>query len=126
MKCLDSAFCIDLANGLPAARAKAADFVKTGERLVIPAFTAFMLAAFYLGGRRLAQALEFISELEVLDLPEPISMHAARTGGEWARRGEPVSTVDLLIAATAMHHHAGLVGRDTDFARVPGLTLETY
>ncbi len=128
MKCLDSTFCIDFANGVPEALAKAEELSAIGERLAIPApaLTEFLVGAFYQEGRRLAQALEFVSELEVLDVTEPISVDAARLGGECARRGEMVGTIDLLIASTAKHHHAHLLSRDKDFARIPGLTLETY
>src|ERR1700747_1262463 len=106
MKCLDSTFCIDLANGLASARDKADEFSRAGERLAIPApaMTEFLVGAFHAGGRRLAQALAFVSELEVLDVTESISVDAARLGGECARRGTPVGTLDLLIAATAKHH----------------------
>lgn len=128
MKCLDSTFCIDFANGIPEALARAAELSDLGERLAIPApaLTEFLVGAFHQGGRRLSQALEFVSELEVLDVTETISVDAARLGGECSRRGEPVGTLDLLIASTAKHHHAHLISRDRDFARVPGLTLETY
>ncbi len=128
MKCLDSTFCIDFANGVPEALAKASEVSTVGERLAIPApaLTEFLVGAFSQGGRRLAQALEFIAELEVLDVTEPISVDAARLGGECSRRGESVGTLDLLIASTAKHHHATLLSRDKDFARIPGLTLETY
>lgn len=128
MKCLDSTFCIDFANGVPEALAKAGEVSTLGERLAIPApaLTEFLVGAFSQGGRRLAQALEFIAELEVLDVTEPISVDAARLGGECSRRGESVGTLDLLIASTAKHHHATLLSRDKDFARIPGLTLETY
>lgn len=128
MKCLDSTFCIDFANGVPEALAKAEELSAIGERLAIPApaLTEFLVGAFYQEGRRLAQALEFVSELEVLDVTEPISVDAARLGGECSRRGEMVGTIDLLIASTAKHHHAHLLSRDKDFARIPGLTLETY
>ena len=128
MRCLDSTFCIDLANGVPQARAKAEELTRLGERLsiVAPALTEFLVGAFRQGGRRLAQALELVSELEVLEITEPISIDAARIGGECAHRGEPVGTIDLLIAAAAKHHHAHLLSRDRDFAGIPGLTLETY
>jgi predicted nucleic acid-binding protein len=128
MKCVDSTFCIDLSKGSPGALAKAEELSKTGERLAIPApaLTEFLVGAFHQGGRRLAQALEYISELEVLDVTEPISFDAARLGGECSRRGEAVGTLDLLIASTAKHHHAPLLSRDSDLARIPGLTLETY
>ncbi len=128
MKCLDSTFCIDLVNGVPKALAKAEELSKVGERLAIPApaLTEFLVGAFHQGGRRLSQVLEFVSELEVLDVTEPIAVDAARLGGECSRRGESVGTLDLLIASTAKHHHAPLLSRDRDFARVPGLTLDTY
>ena len=128
MMCLDSTFCIDLSSGVPEARAKAEELTRLGERLTIPApaLTEFLVGAFLQGGRRLRQAVDFVSALEVLEVTEPIAMDAARSGGECLRRGEPVGTIDLLIAATARHHHAHLLSRDKDFARIPGLTLETY
>jgi tRNA(fMet)-specific endonuclease VapC len=128
LKCLDSTFCIDLANGLPAARVKAEDFSRTGERLAIPApaVTEFLVGAFHAGGRRLAQALALVSELEILDITEAICLDAARLGGECTRRGTFVGTVDLLIAATAKHHRAALLSRDKDFSLIPQLLLETY
>jgi predicted nucleic acid-binding protein len=128
LKCLDSTSCIDLANGLAAAREKADELSRGGERLAIPApaVTEFLVGAFRAGGRRLAQALAFVSELEVLDVTETISMDAARLGGECSRRGTPVGTLDLLIAATARHHQAALLSRDKDFSLIPQLLLETY
>ncbi len=128
MKCLDSTFCIDFANGVAEARVKAEEFAKTGERLAIPApaLTEFLVGAFHQGGRRLSEALAFVSELEVLETTQAISIDAASLGGECSRRGTPVGALDLLIAATAKHHHASLLSRDKDFARVPNLTLETY
>jgi tRNA(fMet)-specific endonuclease VapC len=128
VKCIDSTFCVDLAKGSPGALAKAGELSQAGDRLAIPApaLTEFLVGAFHQGGRRLAQALEYIAQLEVLDVTEPISIDAARLGGECSRRGEAVGTLDLLIAATAKHHHAPLLSRDSDFARIPGLILETY
>lgn len=128
MRCLDSAFCIDFAHGELGARTKAEELSARGERLSIPApaLTEFLAGAFHQGGRRLEQALEFASELEVLDVTGPIAVEAARLAGECLRRGRPVGTLDLLIAATAKHHHVPLVTRDSDFARLSGLSLETY
>lgn len=128
MKCLDSTFCIDLLKGLPEARARADELVRQGERVAVaaPAVTEVLVGAFRQGGQRLSQALDFFAELEVLDVDEGIAIEAARVGGECLRRGEPVGTTDLLIAAAAKKHHAHLVSRDRDFAKIPGLTLETY
>ena len=128
MRCLDSTFCIDLANGVPEARSKAEELAALGERLSIPApaVTEFLVGAFLQGGRRLAQASGLVGQLEILDVTEPIAVDAARMGAECARRGEHVGAIDLLIAATAKHHHAPLLSRDRDFARIAGVTLETY
>ena len=128
MKSVDAAFCIDLAKGDEGARSKAEEISKSGERVAISAsaLAEFLVGAFHQGGRRLAQALEMASGFEVLELTEQIALEAARLGGECARRGQAVGTMDLLIAATAKHHRGPVVSRDTDFARVPGLMLETY
>jgi predicted nucleic acid-binding protein len=128
VRCVDVAFCIDLANGVVGAVAKAEELSTSGERFAIPApaATEFLVGAFHQGGRRLSQALAMISEMEVLDLTEPIAIEAARSGGECARRGEAVGTMDLLVAATARQHHAHVLSRDADFARISGVILETY
>jgi tRNA(fMet)-specific endonuclease VapC len=128
VRCLDSTFCIDLANGSPAAVANAEELSEMGERRAMPApaLTEFLVGAFHQGAKRLSQALEFVSEREILDVTEPISVDAARMGGECSRRREPVGTLDLLIASTAKHHHARLLSRDRDFGRIPRLTLEAY
>ena len=128
VKCVDAAFCIDLANGDPGAVTRAEQLSDSGERLAIPApaLTEFLVGAFHQGGRRLSQALEMASELEVLDITEAISIEAARASGECSRRGETVGTMDLLVAATARHHRAHILSRDTDFTRIDGVVLETY
>jgi tRNA(fMet)-specific endonuclease VapC len=128
VKCLDASFCIDLANGDRAAADRARELSEGHDRLAIaaPALTEFLVGAFYRGGERLAQALEFASGLEVLEITEPIAVDAARLGGECARRGETVGTVDLLIAAAAKHHRAHVISRDPDFSRIPGVVHESY
>ncbi len=46
---------------------------------------------------------------------------------ELRRRGETVSTMDLLIATAARTHDAAVVTRNTsDFERVPGLDVLSY
>ena len=65
-------------------------------------------------------------------------LHVVQTGDRFAplygallaelrRRGEAVSTMDLLIAATARTHDAAVVTRNArDFERVPGLDVISY
>jgi tRNA(fMet)-specific endonuclease VapC len=128
MHCLDSTFCIDFARGLPAAKAKVAELEKERERLSIaaPALTEFLTGAFSQGGRRLLVALGFASQLETIEISESIALDAARLGGECIQRGDSVGTIDLLIAAAARHHGAILLSRDSDFSRIPGVTVQTY
>ena len=66
------------------------------------------------------------------------ALHVVHTGDGFAptygallaelrRRGEAVSTMDLLIAAAARAHNAPVVTRNVrDFERVPGLDVVTY
>jgi predicted nucleic acid-binding protein len=128
VKCVDSAFCIDLVKGEPGAVTKSQELTESGERVGIPAsaLTEFLIGAFHQGGRRLSQAMSLVAQLEVLELTESIAVEAARAGGECSRRGETVGTMDLLVAATAKHHHAHILSRDTDFTRIADVTLETY
>lgn len=128
MNCLDSTFCIDVLNGIDEAIACLRSLESGHVRLAIPApaLTEFLVGAFARGGKRLAQALEFAAQLEVLEVSPEIALDAARLGGECFRRGHPVGNIDLLIAATSMAHHAALITRDEDFARIPGLTSQSY
>ncbi len=128
MYCLDSTFCIDLANGRPGAVDKSRELDGRGERLAIPApaLTEFLVGAFARGGRQLVQALELASQLEVWEITEGIAIDAARLGGECARRGTPVGAIDLLVAAAARHHGAIVLSTDEDFSRIPGTVVETY
>jgi len=126
--CLDSTYCIDLANGIPRAVERAKELDSRNERLTIPApaLTEFLVGAFAQGGPRLSRALELVSQFEVLELTEPIAVEAARLGGECSRRGTPVGNLDLLVGAIAKHHHGILLTRDTDFSRIPGIMVEAY
>ncbi|NNN17878.1 MAG: type II toxin-antitoxin system VapC family toxin [Thermoplasmata archaeon] len=76
--------------------------------------------------KRLARALESVSQLEVLDVTEPLAVDAARLGGECARRGSSVGSLDLIVAAVAKHHRATILTKDSDFSRIPGIAVETY
>lgn len=128
MYCLDSAFCTDLLNGVPSAGECLKSIGDSQARLAIaaPALTEFLVGAHVKGGRRLASALELAAQLETLDVTTAIALEAARIGGECYRRGSPVGNVDLIIAATAMQHHATLVTRYDDFSRIPGLATQSY
>ncbi len=51
----------------------------------------------------------------------------ARLYAEMKKKGDHVQAIDLMIAAIAMNLRNGVVvTSDTDFARVPGLTVENW
>lgn len=68
--------------------------------------------------------------LAALETVPPDDGFARRYGkalAELRRRRRPISTMDLLIAVTALGHDAPLVTRNVeDFARVPGLLVKGY
>ena len=80
-------------------------------------------------GRR--QALDALAKLvqtvAVLDFDVEAADHAARIRVELEARGTPISSADLLIAATARRHGCTLVTHNTrEFERVPELGIEDW
>lgn len=71
---------------------------------------------------RLAALAQFLQPLQLLPFDSDCAQHAARIRAELERAGTPIGPHDLLIAATALRHHATLVTRNVrEFCRVPGL-----
>ncbi|MDE1819362.1 MAG: type II toxin-antitoxin system VapC family toxin [Euryarchaeota archaeon] len=128
MYCLDTTFLVDVtrARGGAAERAKA--FAREHEDLSAPApaIAEVLVGANYRGEETLRRTLEMVAALEVLPVDLDVTGAAGRLGADMLRRGTPLMGVDLLVAATALHHRRVLVSRDTIFPRVPGLTVETY
>lgn len=74
------------------------------------------------------KALEdFISPLEILEYGEEQSEEYGRIRSYLERRGEPIGSMDMLIAAHAVSLGITLVtNNQREFGRVPGLTIETW
>lgn len=65
--------------------------------------------------------------LPVVYPDEQLADTYARIHGGLARRGEPLPTMDLLIAATALTHGAALLtANEAHLGRVPGLRVLGY
>lgn len=80
---------------------------------------------------RLAQAKEafdaFIPHVAVLDWDYPAAEHYAEIRAELKRRGSPIGSNDLMIAAHARSLDATLVTNNVrEFRRVPGLRVENW
>src|SRR5262245_16532124 len=72
----------------------------------------------------LARFRRFLARLALLELDDAIMERFARIRADLRRRGELIPDLDLLIAATAMHHELTLLTRNIrHFHRIRELTL---
>jgi predicted nucleic acid-binding protein len=77
--------------------------------------------------RERRQVVNFLEGLTLFDFEPEAARQAGLLDVELAASGEPVGLVDLMIAATALHHGQSVVTRDPEgFERVPGLEVLTY
>ena len=68
--------------------------------------------------------LRLLRYLAIVPLDEASIRRFFQVRGELRRRGTPLEDLDLIVAATALHHNLTLVTRNRrHFARVPNLTL---
>lgn len=124
MNCLDSSFVIDYWEGEVFTK----DFLeRTTDPIVIPSVALFEL---YLGALLSDSPAEDVTSVRTdLDWAEPLAFdetvaaHAARIEATLRGRGEPINMMDVLIAATARKHDATLIATDSDFERIPELTV---
>ena len=70
--------------------------------------------------------LDFLRGVDVLAINRPIMAEFARIRGELRARGQLIGDLDLLIAATALHHGLPLLTNNgRHFRRISQLTLYT-
>ena len=68
--------------------------------------------------------LRFLRRAQVLPLNRTIRRHFALIRGQLRSRGQLIGDLDLLIAATALHHDLTLVTHNLrHFSRIPSLKL---
>ena len=103
---------------------------QTPQQIALPSLVVYELNY---GLRRVGrrQALDALAKLvqtvAVLDFDLEAADHAARIRVELEARGTPISSADLLIAATARRHGCTLVTHNTrEFERVPELRIEDW
>lgn len=73
--------------------------------------------------RELAVYREFLQQFALLEVTDPIMERFAAVRSDLRRRGQLIPDLDLITAATALHHDLTLLTSDTHFRRVPGLKL---
>lgn len=128
MASLETTILIDLLRGDPDAVARVKALEAAGEPRCVtpPAVAELLIGAHRLGGAELERAEELVDSLTLLDFDVEACREAGRLGASLMARGEPMSTVDLFIAAVSKRHGQRLITRDRGFTRVRGLALETY
>ncbi len=113
-------------NGAAAQRIAAAE----ADRLVTSVVVAAELRFGYLrvGSQRIRDATEaLVGSFEVLDWGEACTWTYGQLRADLERRGQPIGTMDMLIAAHALTLDAILVtDNDREFGRVPGLKIENW
>ena len=80
------------------------------------------------GSARNIQALDkFLAPLEIAAFDETAFRHYGRLRADLERRGQPIGSMDMLIAAHALALDAVLVTNNTrEFERVTGLRLDNW
>lgn len=77
------------------------------------------------GGKHEAKLTEFLNSprVEVLYPDEQTTHHYARLFADLRRKGTPVPTNDLWIAALVVQHDLMLLSRDAHFAKIPQVVV---
>lgn len=126
---LDTNICIYVINSRPEKVLARFRQERLGD-IVISSVTAAELAfgVAKSGSVRNRQALEmFLSALEILPFDESAIWHYGDLRTDLERRGQPIGTLDTMIAAHALTTNTILVTNNTrEFERVPGLRLENW
>lgn len=127
---LDSNVCIHLLNGRHTKLIQRFQQYDPGQTLLCSMVKGELLRG-ALRSQRVELNLErlaiFFAPLKSLPFDDSAAEHFARIGAELMKRGTPIGTNDLVIAATALAHQVTLVTHNTtEFGRVPGLRLEDW
>ena len=77
--------------------------------------------------KNLASLNAFVTPLEILDYGEEQAQSYGRIRSDLERQGEPIGSMDLLIAAHALSLDLTLITNNTrEFAKIPGLQIESW
>ena len=126
---LDTNICIYIINAKPVGVLQKFEQYRIGEIgicSVVAAELAFGVAKS--GSARNRQALEmFLAPLIILPFDDTAAWLYGDLRADLERRGTPIGSLDLLIAAHALSQQATLVTNNIrEFAQVPGLQLQNW
>lgn len=128
MRFLDTSFLVDLLRGAPAAVRKAKLLQESTDLLGTPSpcVAELLRGLRHASARNRAEAEALLDQLEIAPLDERAARRAGEAAAETSGRGREVAMVDCLVAGVVLSAEGSLVSRDVDFARIPGLSIETY
>ena len=135
MKCLDSAFLIDLLKNDGGAVSKAREMegkslMATTEINVFEIASGIELGK--MGDAKKRQKMDQVgalfNRLNVLPLDRAGALRSARIVGELKRKGSPADVLDALVAGISLAHGCDVVvtRNKRHFENVKGLKVETY
>lgn len=105
------------------------DVLEIAEAIYVPVIALGEIRAGFLGGRRAAKneaRLQwFLSQdgISTIGVDPPVSHRFARIHQDLRKRGKPLATNDLWIAAISVENGLVLYTRDAHFAQIPELAL---
>ena len=120
---LDTNAYVDLMLGRP----EVGDRIRRSERIYLSAVVAGELIFGFRNGRRYESNMRMLEEFLANPYVEflPVTMTTAdrfgRISGELRRKGKPIPTNDIWIAAHAMESGAELLSSDVHFGLISGL-----
>lgn len=128
MVSLETTFLVDLRRGDSVAVAKARQLEASGEVKAVtpPAAAELLIGAFRFGNDHVLRTRQLLEALIWLDMDREACEEVGHLGSELMARGQNIGATNLFIAAISKRHGHTLLTRDSAFARVPGLSVETY
>jgi len=132
----DTTFIIDLINADEGAvrKAQEIDAHPTFKAVSVVTVQEYLRGIYYLYAsnpeklrEKLGKAEADLSRFEILPFDLPVARRAAELEAKLLRSGHPISIVNAIIAATALHYGLTLVTRNVKhFEKIEGLKLESY
>jgi tRNA(fMet)-specific endonuclease VapC len=129
---VEIAFCLDTSAYSHFARGNqtAVEFMRTATRIVVPVVVLAELRAGFSVGNRATENEQHLrkflanSVVEVADVNERVASIWAEIWKDQRRRGLPVGTNDMWIAATAAAQGLSVLTADVDFANIARVSCE--
>jgi predicted nucleic acid-binding protein len=120
---LDTNFVIDILRGKDRAVEKLGELKQRQEPLILPPGALFEL---HVGAGEDESLKKIEEDLEGADLTSGAERKAAKIRRDLEDQGKPISSIDYLIAGTAIDLEQDLLTRDSQFERVEGLEVEKF